>query len=98
MWFPALLRVSSGDNSVLRSPGCHCIAVLDKALKTLLLSTRRSGGGWEIQGHLVSQCCSTAASTPLPLASLLGLALEVWASENRGISHSLPEFFFMPEF
>lgn len=52
--FSALFKVSLGDNGVLRSLGCHCIAILDKALKTLPLSSRRSGGGQQIQGRLAS--------------------------------------------
>lgn len=80
MRFSALLGVSLGDNSVLRSLGGLCTAILDKALKTLPLSTRISGGGQEIQGQLASQYCSTAASAPLPHASQLGLLLKVQGS------------------
>lgn len=43
--FSALLGVSLGNKSVLRSPSCHCMAKSDKALRTLPLATRRSRGG-----------------------------------------------------
>lgn len=86
MQFSALLRVSLGDNGVLRSLGCYCIAVLDKALKTVKQNKQRWPGN-TIQVGIASG----AAPTPPTPDSLIS---SLWCGAQKAKAFLIHSVFY----
>lgn len=84
--FSALLRVSLGDNGVLRSLGCYCIAVLDKALKTVKQNKQRWPGN-TIQVGIASG----AAPTPPTPDSLIS---SLWCGAQKAKAFLIHSVFY----